>query len=77
MTNDRRFKTDTIWHLYRAIWRVTARQQLVLIGLSLIVAVLAAAPLKFQQLVVSTPCARRRRLSCRLAVRGPPGASPF
>ena len=49
-----RYKADTIWDLYRAIWRVTARQQLVLIGLSLIVAALAAAPLIFQQLVVNS-----------------------
>jgi hypothetical protein len=33
--------------LYRAIWRVAARHQLVLIALSLSVAALAAAPLKF------------------------------
>jgi hypothetical protein len=37
--------------LYRAVWRVTGRQQLLLIGLSVLVAALAAAPLKFQQLV--------------------------
>jgi ABC-type bacteriocin/lantibiotic exporter with double-glycine peptidase domain len=40
--------------LYRAIWRVTGRQQIVLILLSLLVAALAAAPLKFQQLVVNS-----------------------
>jgi ABC-type bacteriocin/lantibiotic exporter with double-glycine peptidase domain len=40
--------------LYRAVWRVTGRQQLLLIGLSLAVAVLAAVPLKFQQLVVNS-----------------------
>ena len=36
------------------MWRVTGRQQLVLIGLSVAVAALAAAPLKFQQLVVNS-----------------------
>jgi ABC-type bacteriocin/lantibiotic exporter with double-glycine peptidase domain len=40
--------------LYRAAWRVTGREQLLLIGLALMVAGLAAAPLKFQQLVVNT-----------------------
>jgi ABC-type bacteriocin/lantibiotic exporter with double-glycine peptidase domain len=39
--------------LYRAIWRVTGRQQLLLIVLSLLVAGLAAVPLKLQQLVVN------------------------
>lgn len=46
--------TGTIWDLYRAIWRVTGRQQFVLIGLSVVIAALAAAPLKFQQLVVNS-----------------------
>jgi len=54
MTADRRWKADSILDLYRAIWRVTGRQQLVLIGLSIIVAALAAAPLKFQQLVINS-----------------------
>lgn len=40
--------------LYRAIWRVTGRQQPWLILLSLAVAALAAVPLKFQQLVVNS-----------------------
>lgn len=40
--------------LYRAIWRVTGRQQPWLILLSLLVAALAAVPLKFQQLVVNS-----------------------
>ncbi len=40
--------------LYRAVWRVTGRQQPLLIGLSLLVAALAAVPLKFQQLVVNS-----------------------
>lgn len=40
--------------LYRAAWRVTGRQQLGLILLAMLVAVLAAAPLKLQQLVVNT-----------------------
>jgi ABC-type bacteriocin/lantibiotic exporter with double-glycine peptidase domain len=54
MTADARYRADTISDLYRAIWRVTGRQQFVLIGLSLTVAALAAAPLKFQQLVVNS-----------------------
>lgn len=44
---------QTMGDLYRTIWRVTARDQALLIGLSLVVAALAAAPLKFQQLVVN------------------------
>jgi ABC-type bacteriocin/lantibiotic exporter with double-glycine peptidase domain len=40
--------------LYRAVWRVTGREQPLLIFLSLLVAALAAAPLKFQQLVVNS-----------------------
>lgn len=40
--------------VYRAIWRATGRQQPLLIVLSLLVALLAAAPLKFQQLVVNS-----------------------
>ncbi len=44
----------TMLALYRAVWRVTGRQQLRLIGLSVLVAALAAAPLKFQQLVVNS-----------------------
>jgi ABC-type bacteriocin/lantibiotic exporter with double-glycine peptidase domain len=48
-----RYRADTLLDLYRAVWRVTGRQQLTLIGLSVIVAALAAAPLKFQQLVVN------------------------
>jgi ABC-type bacteriocin/lantibiotic exporter with double-glycine peptidase domain len=43
----------TMRGLYRAVWRVTGRQQLQLILLSLTVAALAAAPLKFQQLVIN------------------------
>lgn len=39
--------------LYGAIWRVTGRQQVLLIALSLLISVLAAAPLKFQQLVIN------------------------
>ena len=42
------FRADDIWGLYRVIWRVTRRQQVLLIALSVIVAGLAAAPLKFQ-----------------------------
>lgn len=43
----------TLSGLYRAIWRTTAREQRLLILLSLAVAVLAAVPLKFQQLIVN------------------------
>ncbi len=39
--------------LYRAIWRITGRRQLLLIALAGLVAALAAAPLKFQQLVIN------------------------
>ena len=44
----------TMLALYRAVWRVTGRQQVLLIAVSLIVAALAAAPPKFQQLVVNS-----------------------
>jgi ABC-type bacteriocin/lantibiotic exporter with double-glycine peptidase domain len=54
MTADPRYKADTLLDLYRAVWRVTGRQQLVLIGLSIMVAALAAAPLRFQQLVINS-----------------------
>ena len=54
MATDARYRADTLLDLYRAIWRVTGRQQLLLIGLSLAVAALAAAPLKFQQLVINS-----------------------
>jgi ABC-type bacteriocin/lantibiotic exporter with double-glycine peptidase domain len=50
---EERYRADTLLDLYRAVWRVTGRQQLLLIGLSMTVAALAAAPLKFQQLVVN------------------------
>ena len=40
--------------LYRAVWRVTGREQVLLIGLSLLVAALAALPLKFQQQAVNS-----------------------
>lgn len=39
--------------LYRAIWRVTGRQQWLLLLLALLVAGIAAAPLKLQQLVIN------------------------
>lgn len=38
---------------YRAIWRLSARRQIVLILLSISVAALAAAPLKFQQDIIN------------------------
>jgi hypothetical protein len=50
---EERYRADTLLDLYRAVRRVTGRQQLILIGLSVTVAALAAAPLKFQQLVVN------------------------
>jgi ABC-type multidrug transport system fused ATPase/permease subunit len=53
MTDAARFRADTILELYGAIWRVTGRQQLLLIALSVIVAALAAAPLKSQELVIN------------------------
>lgn len=40
--------------LYRAVWRTTGREQILLIGLSLLVAALAAVPLKFQQLAINS-----------------------
>jgi ABC-type bacteriocin/lantibiotic exporter with double-glycine peptidase domain len=54
VTADPIYRAETLRDLYRAIWRVTARQQVLLIALSVMVAVLAAAPLKFQQLVVNS-----------------------
>jgi len=38
---------------YRAIWRATWRRQIVIVVLSLLVAALAAAPLKFQQEIIN------------------------
>jgi ABC-type bacteriocin/lantibiotic exporter with double-glycine peptidase domain len=40
--------------LYRAVWRVTGQEQILLIVLSLLVAGLAAVPLKFQQLAINS-----------------------
>ncbi len=40
--------------LYRAVWRVSGREQIALILLSLLVAALAAVPLKFQQLAINS-----------------------
>ena len=40
--------------LYRAVWRVSGRDQITLILLSLLVASLAAVPLKFQQLAINS-----------------------
>jgi len=54
VTTDAHYRADTIRDLYRAVWRVTGRQQVLLIGLSLVIAALAAAPLKFQQLVINS-----------------------
>ena len=52
--SEEHFRADNVWGLYRVIWRVTRRQQVLLIALSVIVAGLAAAPLKFQQLVINS-----------------------
>jgi hypothetical protein len=49
VTADPHYRADTLLDLYRAVWRVTGR----LIGLSLTTAALAAAPLKFQRLVIN------------------------
>jgi ABC-type bacteriocin/lantibiotic exporter with double-glycine peptidase domain len=54
MTDETRYRADTMFELYRLIWRITGRQQLLLIALSVLVAALAAAPLKFQQLVINS-----------------------
>ena len=54
MRVDARYRADTLLYVYRAIWRVTGRQQLLLIALSVMVAALAAVPLRFQQLVVNS-----------------------
>jgi hypothetical protein len=54
MTDEARYRADTVADLYRVIWRITGRQQLLLIPLSVVVAALAAAPLKFQQLVINS-----------------------
>ena len=43
----------TLGDLYRALWRATARRQILLILLSVLVALIAALPLKFQQLIVN------------------------
>ena len=40
--------------LYQAIWRVTGRRQFLLIALAVLVAALAALPLKFQQLAINS-----------------------
>jgi ABC-type bacteriocin/lantibiotic exporter with double-glycine peptidase domain len=42
-----------VFQLYAAIWRVSGRRQIVLIVLSLAIAALAAAPLKFQKEIVN------------------------
>ncbi len=42
-----------MFQLYGAIWRISGRRQIVLILLSLAIAALAAAPLKFQQEIVN------------------------
>jgi ABC-type bacteriocin/lantibiotic exporter with double-glycine peptidase domain len=54
MIDEARYRADTLVELYGVIWRITGRQQLLLIALSVIVAALAAAPLKFQQLVINS-----------------------
>ncbi len=42
-----------MFQLYGAIWRISGRRQIVLILLSVAIAALAAAPLKFQQQIVN------------------------
>lgn len=42
-----------MFQLYGAIWRISGRRQIVLVLLSLAIAALAAAPLKFQQEIVN------------------------
>jgi ABC-type multidrug transport system fused ATPase/permease subunit len=42
-----------MWKLYEAIWRRTARRQIVLIILSAMVAVLAAVPLDYQKKIIN------------------------
>jgi ABC-type multidrug transport system fused ATPase/permease subunit len=54
MSDEARYRADTIGQLYGLIWRITSRQQLLLIALAIIVAALAAAPLRFQQLVINS-----------------------
>lgn len=46
--------TPTLSNLYRTIWSATARDQHLLIFLSLAIAALAAVPLKFQQLAINS-----------------------
>lgn len=46
-------RVENLRQLYRVIWQFTRRQQLMLIVLAVLVAGLAAAPLKFQQLVIN------------------------
>ncbi len=43
-----------MWNFYKRIWEVTGRQQIWLIVLSLIVAGLAAAPLKYQKDIINS-----------------------
>lgn len=43
----------TMIDLYKRIWRITGRSQVLLIALSLVVAVLAAVPLKFQKEIIN------------------------
>ncbi len=53
-THDGVAQSPTLANMYRTIWRTTSRDQGLLIVLSLAVAILASAPLKFQQLVVNS-----------------------
>src|SRR5262245_25050364 len=63
MSVEPRYRADTLLDVYRAIWRVTGRGQLLLIALSVAVAALAAAPLKFQQLLVNRLVGDIRRVA--------------
>ena len=54
MSADARYRAENLRDLYRAIWRATGRQQLLLIALSLSVAALAVVPLRLQQLTINS-----------------------
>ncbi len=47
-----------MFELYAAIWRISARRQAILIGLSIAVAVLAAVPLSYQKDIVNALTAK-------------------
>jgi hypothetical protein len=45
--------TDRLSEFYRLLWRQTRQAQLLLIGLAIAIAVLAAVPLYFQQKLIN------------------------